>query len=253
MTTGQPDGGVNQYGNASAASDIGSLTNYLWGFSPVDGRGRMVYMDTFNNGLSGWHPVYSGAGSAAASLSNEINFMPPYSALLNAGTTGPLGNGFSEIVRSFQLSTSFRLGAEFSVQVGGAGGDNVPGAYEMELFLGRGTDQYAGSMRLSVSDRKWQVYTPSGYVDIPGADYPAGYFSSYETAYVQSKMVVDFSTGKYVRALIGENQYDLSSYDMATAPVASNEGMATVAVFAWADGTNTNGRIGYVIFTKDEP
>lgn len=265
--SGTPDGGYNPYQAASQVNDLGSLANYLWGFAPADGRGRMLYLDTFKDGLGAWSLVASGAGSAVPFLTGTAVMVPPFAALLQCGTTGPVGNGFSEMDREFyvrsDLSKAPRFGLEAGIYAGatvyGSPTGNVaqqfPGAFDINVIYQviNVTTAYQATLRIDRATASFQVLTPSGFQQIAGMSGSA--LDGTEVMYFQPKIVVDFNTGRYVRAVIGRDTIDISALSAKVITQAGLGGIVTADLACWADGTagHNTGRVGYVLFTADEP
>lgn len=268
MARGTPDGGYSPYSAASNVTDLGALANVLWGFSPIDGRGRVLFLDTFNNGLSGWSPTSGGAGSVNPALTGTFPvFSPPNSVNLTCGTTGPVGNGFSQIDRTFPIGSVSRFGMEAGIFMGSVAPLNqpFPGAFDIDLaaFDPTGSTEMIGLVRINRATGTIQLWSDNiigGNQFLDVYTLPTNLIDTYEAIYLQIKVVVDFSrggpiAGKYVRLVIGQQTLDIGGINLANLTVAGAPGTVDTIVTAWADGTASHniGRVGYVMLTGDEP
>lgn len=245
MARGAPDGKIDTYQYASQFSDPSRVADVLWGFSSLDGRGRIVYFDTFNNGLNGWRTQKTGAGILPA-LSNSIGFtmFPPNCVSLNPGT---VSGDTSEMYRVMHLGKSQRIGIE--------AGFYFNAYVQPQLTIDYNPNQgnpYYGRVRFENSLSAWQVLLNNGTgtyqtFNVPGV--PPGSFGMF----MQVKLVMDFSIGKYVRALIGDEFFDLSAISMSSSTSSYNGALiANVRNKSLGAGTNEL-LIGYVLITRDEP
>lgn len=269
MARGTPDGGYDPYAAASNVTDLGALANYLWGFSPIDGRGRIMFLDTFNNGLGGWSPTSGGAGSADPALVTTFVFSPPNSVNLQCGTTGPVGNGFSQIDRSFHIGSQSRIGMEAGVFMGSTAPLNqpFPGAFDLTLaeFTPDGSTEILSVVRIERASGAVKVWSDTrfglGNQWFTVYTLPTSLIDGSELNYLQIKVAVDFAeaqrigTGGYMRLVIGQQTINLDAYPMARLAIVGSPGIFDAILTAWADGTATHniGRVGYVMLTGDEP
>lgn len=247
MARGKPDGGFQQYLTGANISDLGWMTYMLWGFAPLDSLGRPVFLDTFNNGIGAWTAKHDGATAADPVLTTRHTFVAPSAVKFDAGLSGPVGAGTDSILtKLFQLRSPTRAGLEVAW-------DWEPGGCPFEQVMDYQFDAthfYEASIRYDPNLGQWLLQTNSGYLAIVNDAPPAGTISP---AYVQVKLVADFSTGKYVRAIIGQQALDLSNGVMPIFTFTQTQGNLTIDLDAWGDGTREFHQAGYVLLTKDEP
>lgn len=244
MPRGFPDGDVSNYNYASRISDAAYVSQMLWGFTPIDSQGRIVYLDTFNNGLGGWAPTVSGAGAVAPTLHSGsfqgLIYSPPNAVLLQPGVTA---GSLTGITREFYFGVSKRLGIEAAVRVSATS----PNYYFRIAYRADNDHKYDAILRFDHATGTWKIELPSS---VEQTIFTMNLTSS---AYQQVKLVADWNTGRYVRALIGENLIDLSSYSMRVSAVPSDGIMSpTFRAVSYGAGT-TDGYLGYALLTKDEP
>jgi len=252
MPRGTPDGKIEDLKFAGQASDLASVSNNLWGFSSISGQGRVNYMDTFNNGMNGWKQTLQGGGSALPALISSINppetiFSPPCSVVLSSGV---VAGSRSLLERRQFLGTAPRVGLEAAVLF-----DNTSPDYGLILdYNCIGFNQaYYGVIRFSHAAGAWQVYNSSGAWS---SFYVPGVIGAGVSLWIQIKFVCDFSTGRYVRAFVGDQIFDLSAIEMLTPAIftATYRGYLYMQVRAESYGAGSQpGYIGYVLSTKDEP
>jgi hypothetical protein len=247
MARGTADFNINNYSYASTNLDIAQISNMLWGFSPVDGLGRVIYFDTFNNGMAGVRYQTLGAGSVPV-LANESNakgqiIIPPNGVLCNPGTTA---NDYSGIVRRWYLGKQARIGFE----VGICQTDTSP-AYQLMIdYKPNGLNAYIARLFYSHTTGTWSILDNN---NIWQSIFVAGVPLGGNQLLAQVKIVADWTTGNYVRLYIGDLLFDISKYTM---PLSSNtyDGYLSTTCQCVSYGAGTSaGVISYLLVTKDEP
>lgn len=246
MPRSGPDGNVSAFAYAAQAVDPALIYQMLWGFAPVDGLGRIWYLDTWNNGTAGVGITIGGAALNPVVISGSFTrliYVPPNTIKLSPGT---IVNDLSQVFREYYLGTNTRLGAEAAFVFA----DAVPN-YEIIIdYRINASKKFAPRLRWSHGDGQWQIRMPdASWQNI----YNSGVPPSGSIQHIQVKFVGDWSTGKYVRALIGDNLINLSQYDM---PVSANsyDGYVITSFGARSYGAGTaDGYLGYILNTKDEP
>lgn len=250
MPRGTPDGKIIDAQFAAQINDPGSLSSLLWGFSPIDGQGRPVYLDTFNNGLTtGWRLANTGGGSSVPSLvsGNGLSFVPPNAAQLNPGITA---NDRSYFFREMFQGKTTRIGFEAAIRMSAA----MP---EVRLQLDyKAVDNPGGFpiLRWVPSAGTWQIWTNGGWVAI----YTPGAIVAPTQFFVQVKFVVDvtnyqLNTGRWIRVYIGDKMIDVSGY-LLDISATTYTGLLIATVIGVSVGAgSTNAQIGYILITKDEP
>lgn len=255
MPRGTPDGNASPYGYASQETDPGSIYQMLWGFSPIDSQGRIIYLDTFNNGAGGWVKEASGAGATLPYISSPSSnvFSPPNVIILSPGNTS---SSFVRITRNMYAGRTYRLGIETGFLFASVNSPDFQISIDyhpvgnLQLI---GNVPKLGFLEYKQSITSWQIGIPpltSSRQVIYQMDLSQ---SSGRSVLMQVKLVIDALSGKYVRALIGDQIIDLSQYDLQNAS-SSVQGFLQPHVMATSAGAGTvDINLGYVLLTKDEP
>jgi len=241
MPHGTPDfWGVNPRTTTHAVGDVGELAVRLGCGDIYDRRGNVIYITSFENGLSGWltgsgggnsdvyyvvHPTKTGHGAVLFSLD-------------------AVSNAWANIYRSMQYPVLGGVGMEFSFAFS---------AYLEDIFVK--VDQYSESSgchwgaRYYHPDGKVQIYgSGGGWIDVA----TIGQLSSELTVFHTMKIVADTLMAKYVRLMIDDHCYDISNEDILTTnwPVPS---YVKIQITAHNQGDNpVEVRIDDVIFTQNE-
>lgn len=250
---GFPDHGVPITQVAQITTDPGEIYTRLLGFAPTDGLGRVLFLDTFINGLAAWRIGNSGAGVLPALVGQEVGFANAFVAPLGVEfDPGPTSGGYSNMHSPHYLGQATRIGNEWAIQLPAFGAGTFP---QISIsFAYRHFTQANGrlaELRWNVnSDKKWAVNNNGSYVSLANTD--MGIDSSYSDYWVQVKFVADWSTNKYVRLILGQTSFDLSTYTMPTTSI-SVPGHATPAILVQSGGTSFPVNAGYYLATQDEP
>jgi len=222
-------------------ANVEEVVTAIRGISGIDNRGRTLFSDDFGEGLSGWLFLTSNDGEDAVAVTAQA-LVPPASAFLDAGTLG--GEGSSYIYKPFQLGASSKLGIEASFLYT----DHAPDILIFMFYNLSGT-RYAARMAVSPVTGDVEIEISTGYVSVGSV----GYNGVINGPWLSLKLVADFVNGKYVRALIGQTQIDLSDYSLIPAAVA-RPGETSFWVQCRAGRAVTNdGYVGHVAGTVDEP
>lgn len=240
MPRGYPDYNNPVYSLAMKNIDFGALLVGTVGLVPCDGRGRLYFLDTWANGEYAW--LLSGNGlNATHVLSTATPEIPPVSILMTAGIGSGTGTEFCD--KRFRVSGSNRLGIEAGIRLAG----NSPAA-EVWIINNINTTGYRAILRIDSTNGELSVNTPSGQTTFSVSTGLAG-----TTSFFPMKLVCDFSIGYYVRAIFGDNEYDLSGYQIATpSGITEKEVLFRGLARSMALG---QGQIylGHVFITYDEP
>ena len=241
MPRGGPDYQNPDYALAAAIPDVGALIVPMRGVAPIDGLGRIWFMDTFGQGLSAWRTFVTGAGVLACA-SIQYAQVAPASACLTTGPTPATDSSF--MMYPVLPSGSSRQGIELGVMYG-------TGMPDTTVFLDIvvGANLVKGKFTLFPAAGVLRLFLGVGYVDLPIL--LAGTGNVY---WLTLKLVLDASVPAYVRLIYGPYSMDLSAY--APALVAFNPAVAVHGVNisgAPSDYASQFLYVGHVILTADEP
>lgn len=240
MPRGMPDYNNPSTQVSAVQFDPSAIMTAMQGINSVDGLGRIWKIDNFNHGLGSWGIDAGGNGVAPYAYTGlaEIGLN---SLRMNAGTLA--GDGESAIAGYLHINTDARVGFEFGVWYSSITPNYIVG---LSYFLTG--DSFSGSVILNSSDRK--VYVDNNGVNTLVYTLPSG---SIGGVWLPLKVVVDFSTNKYVRLMIGQRKIDLSQYSLPS-NLTSGIGDLYLRLGAFAyDGTVRYGYVGHSIITLDEP
>ena len=103
---------------------------------------------------------------------------------------------------------------------------------------------------LLIDPATWNISYYNGTVYVIIASLPAS--PSYPM-WVTIKLVMDFTTGFYVRAVIGQNTFDLSTIPVYGGAASQPNGALFYAITGTNIAANNKTNIGHFILTTDEP
>lgn len=239
MARGLPDYGNPEYIAAGKASDPGALMLALRGIASVDGLGRLFLVETWGEGQVGWLSLGGGAPRAYVSV-GYAEIAP--GALVLPGSLGPTTPP-AGIMRGFYLPLLGRLGVELSLLY-----TIADLRYSIYCRYWTGAVRYDAEVSIDETTGDVSVNTTTGYMVVAniipiGTDLP----------WVPIKLVLDYTTGSYVRLMIGQCTINLSNL-IHTTVVTIYPGYLSVQITS----TDTfhggeDARIGHVFVTLDEP
>ncbi len=242
----------NDWGNIGSALavnqlDTAELQHMLVGFGLIDGMGRTVKLDNFRYGLGSWKRNASGIGKAPTLVSVEyINygeiFVTPYSVLFDAGN---IANDQAFIVDNIYLANQYHFGIEAGFAINNISADVK---MNMQYTNSDGISRYA-AVKISQTDGVVYLYYGGFYVSI------GTFYAPVDATFskIQGKLVANWLTGKYVKLILGDTMYDLSTYSMST--IGANTRGTLYYQFGSASKGVLLGNVylGYIRVTKDEP
>jgi len=221
--------------------DTGELAARLGSPSVEDRRGNVVWYDDFEGASKKWAYTVTGAGSAVA-LNAAYSWRGSQAMKI---TTADDPDDVCGIDKYFNLPSETRIGVEihalfrhtkeklYIVMTGYDGGHY----YDAELIF----DRENLTLEYLDSDNVPQTL-----------DNSVSYYSGYEQ-WLLMKLVIDWDTKKYVRAIVGDTEYDLSTYNIRTVASLENPILWTVI---WGYPTDANNHDIYIddfILTQNEP
>jgi len=221
--------------------DSGELAARLGSINTFDRRGDTIWMEDFNSPVLTWSQSEIGAGSAVVLTADE-KFRGSQSVSL---TAGPAARRYGMIKHGINPLRIGKLGLEISVRP-----SPFDSYIQISIDIDDAINHYVSILRYDTTDGTIDIWDGDpDWTSVPGAHRISPLFHSFSPF----KFVIDTSTGKYVRAMLGRTQWDLSSYSMqstALGPyqtcliVIYNEAQGAAAATAYVDG---------VIVTQNEP
>lgn len=243
MPRGQPDYNVPDYTFFSVETPNSDLFAERFGFSRLDNRGRILWIDDFRQGLARWN-ISSDAGGANPIVVYQRPFM-----LGNNGSIkiDPLVNGgLSMLTNQFILPVSKKLGIEVGLYL-------LNNYGQVDILLSHnylvGTSK-AAELRFVKQTGEVLVKTTGGNHTIitPGS------VSNLVSRWISIKMVADYSTNHLYKVMLGNTEYDLSAFTMNNS-VNGLSGSTYIEISSQGiDATyKEEFYLGYVIISGDEP
>jgi len=241
MSRGQPDYGAYAEGDViSLLDDMAELAVRLGSIVKFDRRGKVVYLDDFEAPNLKWIKGITAGGTVLHDSVYPQSGAQCIKLTPNAGATDLAG-----ISKEFGVVISQRLGIEFAFANPSA---NL--SYYIEVSYFDGTSFHRARFNLDFSTSRMSIWSGIGaWTDIGAIDafYETGY------SYFPVKLVADFSTNTYLRAMITETWHDLSAYTLS---LQGGAGAPRLQIACLA--TNETGVAGSIyvddcIFTQQEP
>lgn len=221
-------------GNAELASILTPCKRY-------DRRGNVIFWDSFEDGLAAWIEGKSGTGASVA-LSAKRAATGAYSVQLVGGSDALKD---AAIGRNLGYPSATRHGIEASL----SWGSDVE-YIRMAINFADGTTYYQATIRYAPGTEDFEYMDSAGAWQDIDASKP---LSDSDYVFHRMKLVVDVSAGQYVRALLDDEEYDLSGvavYSMASG--ATPIMITNIYIFSTA-GNNGTGYVDSVIITENEP
>ncbi len=223
------------------AADNAELAARLLSIDTYDRRGNVIWLDDFNENLNKWGIATAGTGGAAA-LTTAAAHNGSKCCLL---TTPSDTITTVELSRSMGVINSKRLGFEFSF----ADQDDDT---TLMLILGKynGTSISYGTLEILEGAGTVRIYDQlsAGYITLDTVN-----LDNSPSAWTTWKLVVDFDTGMYVRAMLNEETYDISAYQLRTVLSAVAPSTAVGVRLTRSAASNLICYIDDAIVTMNEP
>lgn len=228
-------GDVLRVGNAEMAARLGAAKTWDW-------RGQQYWFTDFCQGTGNLLKDVQGTG-AEISLSPDYWIRGGYSLKLVGGSDG---SRYADAKFWIDHPPSNIVGLEIHVS-------GVPDLDYLEIRLRKYVDNnvYRARLRFNpglVPD-KMQIEDDAGDWQTVGNNF----YGLNVEMFNHIKLVADFDTNKYVRALWGDTEVDLSAYSLYRVGAGYlNQMLAGVKIYS-RDGENDSKYVDYVLVTVNEP
>lgn len=217
------------------------LAARLGSISTFDRRGEIIFKEDFENGnLKTWTSgTLTGSGTGGeATISNAKSLSGQRSCRI---TTGNVSGDDWTIKRRIIVPFVSRFGLELASILPSS---NL-GYFRMDLVYYTGTVYYAGGLYYDGTNLKY--YNTGGtYTTIEALALNTG------SIFHRFKLVLDFLTHKYVRAIVDNNFYDLSSYLLYTTASANSPYLDIQILVANGAAANVSFYVDDIIVTQNE-
>ena len=249
MPRGYPDYNAPSTAIGGVSFDTAELAARLGGLSRVNRLGQVIYQDDFMAYLSRWTLTTTGLG-------NGYNILTPVfdgEAAVALGAADTVSSS-ALIEKPIPLHDLARFGLEvvFGFQPDG-GGSNV-GSYTVYIY--HPTQSYRATVKIDMatdyisiqghllggSDNWYNVITDIGTIN-PNYSY---------VTYHNLKLVIDATTGRYVRLFVDDKSIDLSGYYMQVLGTAGYE-MMLLQIYHYCSRVVDKFYSDSLIVTMNEP
>ena len=222
-------------------SDLGELAARLGSIVTFDRRGDVVWLDDFEGGIERWNRRISGTGAAIDWVA-EASRSGSFSCRLTGGSDT---NRFAYIERYLPKPVPSRIGMEVSFAMIGEMTN-----WFLRLWHYDGANIYNFQLQYSPANETWYYLDSTGNAQAfaTGIEYDKALF-----AWATVKMVCEPSTGNYVRAIIGDAEYDLSTYSAELTVLTATARMRLWIYNLSRNGSNDKLLVDDVIITQNEP
>lgn len=224
-------GHVNKVGNAELASRLGGVVAYDW-------RGQVVYVEDFSRGYGVYTITLDGTGAESA-ITGDYKVFGGMALRLTGGSDG---DGYAWAKGVLPRSPSARLGFMVSVS-------SQCASTEIFLRARSGDIRYSGALRYLWGGNTLQYLGDDGDYHLV-AIHP---LQPHARMFNYLKFVIDTSTHKYVRALVGDTEYDLSAYDLDD-DLGGYDGACEFEIKTTSEAAaNESNYIDHTVLTVNEP
>ena len=195
----------------------------------TDRRGNVIWHDDFEESFA-WEDI-SGVGASAA-RSTDRPYMGAFSLKLL-----PSANVASAkmLIGQPPMTTSIGIECAFTL-------DSSITDFTMTLAVYDGTNRYQGKLYY-YDGFLWYIDDAGGFTKVTATP-----ISLYYGTHYHAKMVIDMNTGKYVRFVFADTEYDLTESVFATASAISPH----LDIRCSANGTGGISYVDDVILTENE-
>jgi len=242
MVHGQPDFGM--YARKSTTyglADMGELAVRLGSVVSYDRRGDVVWIETFENGITNWlvggAAGYTVAESALESLSHGV------SVKLDSPNAGAFD---SHISRHSALPVNSKIGFEFAF---------LPNTHVDDVRIGLviydGTQRYMTYIMVRVDAGEIDYYNEARAF----VNFASGLTIRQDArTWHYAKLVVDYESNDYVRFLLDNAEYSMAGLKFDVAADALGPMLYTQVLQYYAGGVNTPTLyVDNIILTQNEP
>jgi hypothetical protein len=240
MTRGLPDYLNPDALVAQRMYDLSTIMAATLGVTPMDGKGRIIALDNWSNGLSAWTGALNGTGAAPVPKITHPE-TPPVSLYCVQGSTPPYSA--SGILRYFAVADVSRIGLEISV--GFALQDPI---INLQILPYGTIGLSSFSMTINMLTGVVQANTPLGLVTVgtvTGAGIGLGF--------MPVKLVCDPLGHVYGNLTVGQAVIDLSAYQPGNNLITDCYQYICAAYIVANTAVAGEAYMGHVIVTHDEP
>jgi len=216
------------------------LAARLKSINTFERRGNTVWMDDFEDNIDKWNIVTTGTG-AGATLSVDTARTGGSCAKL---TTGDASTNYCTLNRFLPLPVTTKLGLEVSFTI-----NNNMDKFWFSIEVYDGTLQHIARVRYDPSTDVLAIMDTTSYTNVATSLQLHDHIQMFHTI----KMVMDYSTKKYVRCILNETEHDISATGYYTTSDSSDPYMAIQLHTINSGAGNQSMYVDDVIVTQNEP
>ena len=220
--------------------NTGEIARRINPVSSPDGRGRVRWFDDMQGIEDSWQYQVVGAGS------NSVTTQFPYTGdQAFRLTTGIVAGQASHMFKILDPGLNPRIGVEVFVA-----NIDKDGRFVLQMSCSNDGFYAIGGLRIDIKNDKVHLnpHDPIAWTEI--ADHE---FSDINRAFMSMKLVGDFSTAKWVRAIVNGVEYNISAYDWTQAAGAHPYRVGITLKAQNIDAEACVFNIGGVFITDNEP
>lgn len=220
-------------GNSELADRLGGPAAYDW-------RGQVLTFSTFEHGKESLYATL-GAADAVIAISPDYSLMGGYSLKMFGCAADPWTAKVQGLVGT---NPTDRVGLTVCWS-----GYYTYDKVHFALFVRKAATRYIGRMEYDPGSGTISYMDSDGNFQSLGAVW----LTNYPYAFNWLKLVIDVSTGKYVRALLNDVEYDLSAHSLDTDALGFSKAIELEIVVYSADGENYGIYLDRWVITVNEP
>jgi hypothetical protein len=219
--------------NSELAARLGSIDTY-------DRRGNIIWMDDFESATQRWTYLLDG-GRGSIVTSAEKCWMGSSSYKI---VTGAQVDDYAYITKYFSIPSSSRIGIELHVHPVG-----TLNTISVFIYGDDGVNQYNSELYYDVAnDTVSYLNSGGGYTPLK----TDVLFVAGEDIWIPLKLVIDWDTKKYIRAIVEDLDTDLSAQALQTGATTGLKNIIISIRFKTTVAAAKTMYLDNVIFTQNE-
>lgn len=227
---------VTVFGNI----DDSELAARLGALSLLDRRGNYVWHDDFEGTVLKWNVGVVAQGGAAAICTDTCYMGSQCCKLVTDSTTGDT----ARLEKKFHFPSDSNLGFELMANLG-----DVASEFDITCRGYDGTSIFQASLQWrQATNDLWIFDEATGWVQIATTIMPV-----YDDHFwLPFKMVFDWQTKYYTRAIVGNTEYDISSYEISYAASAVSPYLQLWIQYTTKSNDSRTAYVDNFIFTQND-
>lgn len=228
------------YSIAGRTIDISQMILSLSGVYSLDGLGRVIYADDFENGIGTYHEIDAFFPGPLIATGKEAE-LGSVSMSVDVGTPG-LG-GLKDVFKQLTANPTQSVGMQTSIAW-----HADAALYYLRLEYTDGVIARSGILKIDPATRN--VSYQSGASLVVLAQLPT---LPTLVTWVPIKMVLNLTDNTYRRIIIGNTVYDVDGILAAPSVIFPGKGLGFGWTFDRSGAVDKIGYIGHVLVTLDDP